>query len=698
VGTSAEPPQSLGSVTPNAREQAHRDRIKARKTQEGAAKEEKLIAKPPTCSISVTNKPRMASPDVFVRETASLERVVQVATHVPEPADRNVVAKEERPSYDNDNDNDSEETDLFVRDEDNSVSSKCDTPIKSVTPETETIPQASTQIAVEAVTETAPVMVAGPTEAAPSEESITKQSAEGAAKSERPPSANKRPHENHADDPARVQTPATTNDDSSDDDVPLIRARRPVPSKGRESDRWTYSPTEKKRGDATPATSPSGRMNSGIVSSKEAHDGEAGTPPTQASAGRKTLPTTSQSTATHHGHTSASQTPIPSVEGSGHKRVLIPARRALENLGHTADIKSSSERSDSQKAVTPSEDGSAAPEAKIPSVKALSAVPDISQEPEPSKESSVGSEIGHVTDTYTQAIDPAESDESGDVDMFSSEVPTAPEANMRVSPDLPPTENKESTQLIKSASKRDTTKNAEPTKSPEPEVTNPEKSQPEGVNTKNEAPRIEKPKNIENQSTATLPIKPSPRIKIVKRSSTKGQPRPQPSANVHIIGHRKMAKGDYDFELHLKEGDTTWWDEEVDLFSESPEIVSDYWNSVRGGRERACDGMWKIWKIFDERKVGNRKESLVGWLGTMDRTWEPKAYVRANALDVLKEWEQGKAEKEEASHIAWDGPEEEEEDSNDDEPLKGTTRKRATPTKTRKGQAYKVKKPRRSAH
>ena len=674
VGTSAEP-RSHGSITPNAREQAIRDRIKARKA---VVRKEDVAAKP---SLPLTNKPRMASPELIVRET---DKVVEVATHVA--ADRNATTTtttttKERPSYDNDSD----ESDLFVRSPGNSVSSKCDTPMKSVTPERERIPKAST----EAASETAPVVVAtGPTQ--PAE---TAKKPEAPAKSEGGTNQtipSKKPQEN--DDPTRAQARATAGDDSSDDDVPLRVRRLGSTKSGGSTRNTTTSPTENGSVRATPSNSFWGRKNNSdnaaaVSSETPTRKADA---PVQKGSGRKALPTsTNQSSAARKSLPSVSKSPLPSVEDSGRKRVLIPARRAIEDLGHTAKTKTASERSASQKAPTPSEESSA-PGTKTPTIRALSAVPDGSREPETKKKTSAEEESGNVTGKYKQVIETAGSKEPENVTRVATKIPMAPEAAMNVSPQPPAVES-------------EPTKSTEPTKNIEPvkdvestKSSKPKNVEPEVVELENAAPKTaepnDKPNNVEHKSTSPKTTKTKAKA---KKTPVKDHPRSQPSANVQIIGHRKMAKGDFDFELHLKSGDTTWWDEEVDLFSESPEIVSDYWSSVRGGRERACDGMWKVWKIFGERRVGHRKESLVGWLGTMDRTWEPKAYVRANALDVLKEWEQERAqeEEEEAKNMDWDVPDDDEEEGGDGA-LKSTTRKRATPTRHRKGQAYKVKKPR----
>ena len=681
VGTSAEP-HSLSSITPNAREQAYRDRIKAPKNQD-AAKKEEVVAKPPPSSTSITNSARMASPEVIVRETTSSEKVVEVATHVA--ADRN--AAKERPSYDNDRD----ESDLFVRGAENCVSSKCDTPMKSVTPERESIPKASTETGTEA----APVVVAGSTQPAPSEETATKKP-EAPAKSERATRTNqtipsKRAHGN--DNPSRVHAHANkADDDSSSNDVPVVWVRRLGSSKSGGSTWNTNSPTKNGSVRATPSKSFWGRENSDNAGSGETPVLKAYTPSAQGS-GCRTLPPLNQSSA-RKAHTSVSKSPLPSVEDSGRKRVLIPARRAFEDLGHTAKTKSASERITSQTAPTPSEESSAPPRTKALPARALSAVPDSSRELESKKNSSAGFESKNVTDMSKQVIDPADAEDYGEVTMITTEVPTAPGANMKALPQPPPAENKERIKVVESPKSIELTKSVEPTKSLEPKDVEPENAEPENGESKREEPENGKLKEVKPKSDVSKIAKPTAKTKA-KKSPAKNHSRLQQSAKVDIIGHRKMAKGDFDFELRVKEGNTTWWDEEVDMFSKSPEIVSDYWNSVRGGRERACDGMWKIWKIYDERKVGNRKESLVGWLGSMDRTWEPKAYVLQNALEVLKEWEQEKAEEKEAKHTIRDRPDDEK--SGREGPLKLAPRKSATRTRTRKNQAYPVKKSRRTA-
>ena len=246
------------------------------------------------------------------------------------------------------------------------------------------------------------------------------------------------------------------------------------------------------------------------------------------------------------------------------------------------------------------------------------------------------------SETAREKPDPADSkepEESEDVTRVTMEIPVAPEAVMDVSPQ-PPTVESEPIQTTKPTKTIEPIKDVEFTKSSKPKNIKPEVIKHKDVTPRSTEPN-DKSNNIEPKSSKTAkPIKPKGKKTPIKDH------RSQPSANVQIISHRKMAKGDFDFELHLKSGDTTWWDEEVNLFSKSPEIVSDYWSGVRGGRERACDGMWKVLKIFDERRIGNRKEYHVSWLGTMDRTWESKAYVRANALGVLEEWKQKGAEEE----------------------------------------------------
>lgn len=167
---------------------------------------------------------------------------------------------------------------------------------------------------------------------------------------------------------------------------------------------------------------------------------------------------------------------------------------------------------------------------------------------------------------------------------------------------------------------------------------------------------FEAPKKADEGLTAVQTPK-KRKIVITKKSSalpatsstTILAPAPDPANKGSIIiqDHRLSSIDHYEFDLQIKRlGDEEpSWEDEKHLFLESPQTVVKYWETIEGGREVACDGMWKIYKIFDERKAGRKTTYQVGWIGSLDRGWEPRSLLLTNAQDVLADWEEKQAAK-----------------------------------------------------
>jgi hypothetical protein len=120
--------------------------------------------------------------------------------------------------------------------------------------------------------------------------------------------------------------------------------------------------------------------------------------------------------------------------------------------------------------------------------------------------------------------------------------------------------------------------------------------------------------------------------------------------------------------------DEAYWDDEEHLFMESPKTVVKYWDTVPGGREQACEGMWKIYKIWEERKVGRKTKYNVGWIGSLARGWEWRNMLLANAKGILVNWDEKQAvkqaekeAKEEGTDYEFDAEQQQQAEQDDDE-------------------------------
>jgi hypothetical protein len=103
----------------------------------------------------------------------------------------------------------------------------------------------------------------------------------------------------------------------------------------------------------------------------------------------------------------------------------------------------------------------------------------------------------------------------------------------------------------------------------------------------------------------------------------------------------------YEFHLQITRpgNEESSWEDEQQLFLEAPQTVVEYWKTFEGGREKACSGMWKIYKIFDEREAGDETTYLVGWIGSLDRGREPRTMLLIHAQGILADWEKKQATK-----------------------------------------------------
>jgi hypothetical protein len=168
---------------------------------------------------------------------------------------------------------------------------------------------------------------------------------------------------------------------------------------------------------------------------------------------------------------------------------------------------------------------------------------------------------------------------------------------------------------------------------------------------------LEAPKKATDEGLTSVQTPKKRKIVITKKSSalpatstpTVLAPAPDPAnkGSFTVYDHRLSSIDHYEFDLQTKRpGDQEpSWEDEKQLFLESPQTVVKYWETVEGGREVACDGMWKIYKIFDERKAGRKTTYQVGWIGSLDRGWEPRSLLLTNAQDVLVDWEEKQAAK-----------------------------------------------------
>lgn len=115
--------------------------------------------------------------------------------------------------------------------------------------------------------------------------------------------------------------------------------------------------------------------------------------------------------------------------------------------------------------------------------------------------------------------------------------------------------------------------------------------------------------------------------------------------NFKIEDHRRI-DGDPDlmeFELLVKYGNlgTPVWKEEYDMHATSASRVSKYWKTVKGGRRRACNDLWQIYRIVTDRLTGSEKKFQVEWVGSTAKSWEPLGYVKTNAPKILKQYLEG---------------------------------------------------------
>lgn len=177
-----------------------------------------------------------------------------------------------------------------------------------------------------------------------------------------------------------------------------------------------------------------------------------------------------------------------------------------------------------------------------------------------------------------------------------------------------------------------------------------------------------------------------------------------------VQNHRQSSYDQYEFHLEIRRPgvDEPYWVEEEHLFMESPETVVKYWESVSGGRESVCDGMWKIYKIWEERKQGRKTKYLVGWIGSLDRGWEWRNMLLTNASEVLADWEEKqsvkqaeKEAKEEGADYEFDAEQQQQaerdddDDEDDDVPLakhRRSVKPRASQSKQEKAAAATAKK------
>jgi hypothetical protein len=186
---------------------------------------------------------------------------------------------------------------------------------------------------------------------------------------------------------------------------------------------------------------------------------------------------------------------------------------------------------------------------------------------------------------------------------------------------------------------------------------NPKPAQVEEVEVdKTEATGIRKPREQASKSTVANTKKGEE-----EQAAKASQPGDRSSFAVH--DHVVSSIEHYEFDLQIvRDGnEQSSWEDEQQLFLEDPQTVVRYWETVEGGREEACSGMWKIYKIFDEREAGDETTYLVGWIGSLDRGWELRRMLLTNARSILADWEEKQATKrakEEGSDYEFDAEEE----------------------------------------
>lgn len=221
---------------------------------------------------------------------------------------------------------------------------------------------------------------------------------------------------------------------------------------------------------------------------------------------------------------------------------------------------------------------------------------------------------------------------------------------------------------------------------------------------------LESPKKATDEGLTSVQTPKKRKIVITKKSSalpvtsTPTVLAPPPDSvnkgSFTIQDHRLSSIDHYEFDLHIKRpGDEqSSWEDEKQLFLESPQTVVKYWETVEGGREVACDGMWKIYKIFDERKTGRKITYQVGWIGSLDRGWEPRSLLLTNAQDVIADWEDKQAAKrakkeakEEGADYEFDAEQQQQAEQSDiedeDEPLLNERRSAKKPRASMSKQA-----------
>lgn len=206
------------------------------------------------------------------------------------------------------------------------------------------------------------------------------------------------------------------------------------------------------------------------------------------------------------------------------------------------------------------------------------------------------------------------------------------------------------------------------------------------------------------------------KIVITRRSSTlpitTASPTPAHASDTFsglpyiVSNHRWSSDDHFEFLLEIMRPGVAQplWVEEAHLFMESPETVVKYWDSVDGGRDQVCDGMWKIYRIWDEQKIGRKTRYLVGWIGSLDRGWEWRNMLLANAKEVLIDWEeqqaaklaQKQAKEEGTDYDFGDQQQQAEQDDDDDEPLvkqyQVANKSRSSLSKTERASAATAKK------
>lgn len=175
---------------------------------------------------------------------------------------------------------------------------------------------------------------------------------------------------------------------------------------------------------------------------------------------------------------------------------------------------------------------------------------------------------------------------------------------------------------------------------------------------------------LKDQSDDSPISQASPVAFLMATSSNVAKDNGQRPSAPEIISHHEKPESDHDFMMTLQDKTGRNWTEEEELvFAVHPEAVANYWNKVKGGRGEACRGMWKVWRILAERTVSELKEYSVGYLGSLDKDWVSKAYVREMAPEALDEWQRIKEQEEDARqrYIDPDFTDRDEDDNEDED-------------------------------